>query len=85
MRLITLAPGTSSNVERVGYDRATRVFHVVFNSGSVVYGYPGVSPEEALDILFAPSIGKAVHSRLVSQVKDFTKTPIVAVTDEGVA
>lgn len=51
-----MQPVTSSQVESIGYDAATKVLAVKFKSG--MYEYDGVPPEVHDGILKAESVGK---------------------------
>ncbi len=49
-------PVTSSSIDSVGYDEATRTMHVQFASGAT-YEYPGIDPEDHRALIEAKSIG----------------------------
>jgi hypothetical protein len=49
-------PVESSNIESVGYDKATKVLEVKFKSGSV-YQYTNVPPEKHKALVEADSVG----------------------------
>ena len=54
-------PVTSSNVESLGYDDATRELHVRFKGGGH-YVYADVPSGSFENVLAAKSIGAAIHS-----------------------
>ncbi len=56
-------PVTSSNVESVGFDKATRTLEISFHSGRV-YQYAGVHPNTHRHLMNAPSKGKFVHKNV---------------------
>jgi len=56
---ITLLPVTSSNVEAVGYDRATQTLRIVYIRGGT-WDYAGVEPGVYERLLRAPSKGKFI-------------------------
>lgn len=56
---------TSSNIQGIGYDDATKTLHVEFRGGAR-YTYAGVPKDEYEDFLNAPSKG----SYLAENIKD---------------
>lgn len=50
----------SSNVKRIGWAAAERALYIQF-AGGAIYRYAGVGPAKVGQLLFAPSIGKAVN------------------------
>jgi hypothetical protein len=51
-----LKPVNSSNLRKIGYDPATNILIIVFNSGST-YEFQNIPPDLYEDLINAPSIG----------------------------
>jgi hypothetical protein len=58
---IAQTPVKSSAIASMGHDPATQTLEVTYHNKST-YRYSGVSPQEHLSILAAPSKGKALNS-----------------------
>lgn len=56
-------PVTSSNLQSVGYDTASRILTIEFRNGSV-YQFAEVPPEVHAELTNAKSHGKYFHSRI---------------------
>jgi hypothetical protein len=68
-------PVKSSAVASIGHDPATQTLEVTYHRNNATYRYAGVSPQEHLSILAAPSKGRALNSlitrrKLVGQRMD---------------
>ena len=63
----------SSNIQKVGYDAATRTLAVRFKSGAT-YHYADVAPETHASMLAASSIGGFFFANIKSKCK-FEKQP----------
>lgn len=63
---------TSSNVERIGYDKERQKFYVDFNKTGT-YEYSGFPEEKWNDALNAPSIGKFINEEVRGKY-EFEKT-----------
>lgn len=51
----------SSHIDSIGYDPDTKILYVEYSNGtSGAYG--GVPEDVARDVVYAPSIGSAIHS-----------------------
>ena len=56
-------PVSSSHIAQIGYDDDKHVLAVVFPNG-VIYHYAGVTADQALDLLHAPSIGSFYNQQI---------------------
>ena len=56
----------SSTVDQIGYDEASREFHVQWQSGKLSV-YSDVPPEKAAEIQGSASMGQAIHRLLKNQ------------------
>lgn len=54
---------SSSDLQRVGYDAASKTLYIRFHSGGV-YSYASVPPAVYNDLLAAPSKGKYFHANI---------------------
>lgn len=59
--MMEMRPVTSSNVDAVGYDHATRTMHVRFKGGGT-YAHHDVGPEEHRALVTAKSLGSHYHA-----------------------
>lgn len=57
---MNLVPVTSSNVQAIGYDPASRMLLVQFKGGAT-YSHQDVSPQDHAALLGAKSIGSHYH------------------------
>lgn len=53
----------SSNVEEIGYDEENQIMNVRYKNNSL-YCYKGVPQNEYDALLYAPSVGKYLHSNI---------------------
>lgn len=74
---IPLNPVTSSQVEAVGYDAATKTLAVKFIRTPATYNYHGVEPEKFAELQAAKSVGSFVHQHFVKSKAPFTNIPPV--------
>jgi hypothetical protein len=63
----------SSMIKAVGYDAATRVLEVLFNSGQTYY-YEGVPPEIHRGLMDAASKGQYMHAQIIDVYPDHQRS-----------
>jgi hypothetical protein len=74
MSIATLTPVTSSNIDAIGHNLATKVMTVRFNGGTI-YDYQNVTAAKFDEILNAKSVGSALNKLVKSNPSEhpFTK------------
>lgn len=61
-------PVSSSNIHAIGYDEDKRILAIEFHAGTV-YHYADVSPELAIDLVNAPSIGRFYNQNIKGKLQ----------------